>query len=160
MGKSFLPEGLMPVVLQQPATTNGGISSDYLCLKNINRCYLLVSLTQAVGHATGIDVMQATAVAGTGAKVMGKVMPIWANEDVAASDALTQQTAAVTYNVAATVKNKLVVFQVDPALLDTDNDFDCINVLVDDSSQATNFCSIVALCEMKYQGSVPTVITD
>jgi len=133
-----------------PVTTNGGITADYISMKNVIRAWIVVSLTQAVGHATGIDPKQATAVPGTSAKAFAKTLPIWANEDCATSNTLAAQTAAVTYNVTNDIKNKLVIFQVDAEKLDVANSFDCIGVTVDDSSQATNIASITYLLETRY----------
>lgn len=155
------PENFKLVEGTSPVTTNGGVTSDYVSLKGVKRAWVIVQMTQAVAHATGIDVYQATAVAGTSAKALSKVVPIWLNDDCAAGDTLTRQTDAITVNVAATAKHKMAVFQIDPALLDVANGFDCINVLIDDSSQATNFASVLFVLDPIYkQSTPPTAITD
>ena len=157
----MIPEKLKTVQGSSPATTNGGITCDYISMKNVQRAWIIVSLTQAAGHATGIDPVQASAVDGTGAKALTDSVPIWANEDTAAADTMVRQTDAVTYNVSADVKNKVVVFQVDPAYFDHANGFDVLGVTVDDSSQATNFASVTYVCQMRYAGdNAPAVITD
>lgn len=144
-----------------PVTTNGGVTSDYVSLKNVHRAWIVVQLTQAVGHATSIAVRQATAVAGTGVKAITVAVPIWMNADTAASDTLVAQTAAVSQAVAADVKKKMVIFQVDPATLDLANSFDCLNFTVSDSSQATNFVCGVFVLYMRYkQATPPAAITD
>jgi len=150
-----------PVVLSPPVTTNGGVASDIISLKNVLRCQVYVMLTQAVGHATAIALQQATDVAGTGAKVFAKNVQIWANENIATNDTMVAQTAAVNYTVTNDIANKIVVFDVDPALLDVANNFDCIKVTVSDSSEATNFVNILAICDMKYKAATPpSVIID
>jgi hypothetical protein len=133
-----------------PVTTNTGITGDYISMKNVIRAYIVVALTQAVGHATGIDPVQATAVAGTAVKAFAKTLPIDANEDCAASSVLVAKTPAVTYNVAADVKTKIVIFKIDAEKLDVANGFDCIGVTVDDSSQASNIASINYILEMRH----------
>ena len=153
-----VPNKIKVVRGASPVTTNGGVTADYISMKNVHRAYVVCHMTQAVGHATGIDPVQATAVDGTGAKAFANVLPIWSNEDCAASSTLAIQTAAITYNVAATVKNKIVVFQVDADALDVANDFDVLGVTVDDSSQATNLISIEYWLEMRYPDA--EVITD
>lgn len=145
-----IPEKRKVVTGTSPVTTNGGVTCDYISMKNVIRAYIIVTLTQAAGHATGIDPVQATAVAGTGAKAFAKTLPIWANEDTAASDTLVKQAAAVTYNVTNDIKNKKVIFQIDAEKLDVDNSFDCIGVTVDDSSQATNLVNVEYVLEMRY----------
>lgn len=151
----------LPPIFGVLETTNGGADGDYVSLKGVTRAYVLAQLTQAVGHATALAVYQATDVAATGAKVISKVVPIWANEDVAAADGMTRQTDAVNYSVTDDIKNKMVVFEIDPALLDVANDFDCIMLACSDSSQATNFASITYLLDRQDKGDfAPEAITD
>jgi len=141
-----------------PVTTNGGVTCDYVSLKNVVKAWILCKFTQAVGHATGIDPKRATAVDGTGAAVLASVVPIWLNEDTAASDTLVRQTDAITENVAATIKKKMVIFQIDPADI---GDYDVLGCTVDDSSQATNFVDVSYILQTKYpQATPPTAITD
>lgn len=159
MSKLNLPEDLKLVVAAAPQTTNAAVTGDYISLKNCSgRVHVLVCLTQAVAHATAITLEKATDVSGTGSTAITTAVPIWANEDVATSDAMTAQTAAVSYTVAATAKNKMVCFQVDADML---GDYDCITVKTAASSQTTNFVAAVYLVENKYVGaSAPTVIAD
>lgn len=144
-----------------PVTTNGGVTGDYVSLKNCNKAYIVVKLTQAAAHATVLSPKQATAVAGTGVKVFANTLKINANEDVSASDTLAAQTAAVNYTVTADIANKVVVFEIDPSDLDTANDFDCITLVASDSSEATNFIDVTYYLDMKYKEDVPpAAITD
>ena len=131
-------------------TTDGGVTADYISMKNVIRATIIVTLKQAVAHATGIDPVQATAVDGTGAKAFAKTLPIFSNADVSLASLFTTEDAAVTFNVAATAKTHKVIFVVDPEKFDVDNSFDCLGVTVDDSSQATNFVNIEYILEMKY----------
>lgn len=144
-----------------PVTTNGGVTCDYVSLKNVVKAWIVASFTQAAAHATGIDPKQATAVAGTSAKVFANVLPIWANEDTATSDTLVRQTSAITYNVTADIKKKMVVFEIDPALLDVDNGFDVLGCTVDDSGEATDFVHVLYVLQTKYpQATPPSAIVD
>jgi hypothetical protein len=68
---------------------------------------------------------QCSAVAGTGAKAI-PATPIWTNLDTSVSDTLVRATDAVSYTTDAGVKNKMVVFEIDPAALDVAGGFDCI----------------------------------
>jgi hypothetical protein len=144
-----------------PVTTNGAVTGDYVSLKNCNKAWIVVKLTQAAAHATVLSPKQATAVDGTGVKVFANTLKINANEDVSASDTLAAQTAAVNYTVTADIANKVVVFEIDPADLDTANDFDCITISSSASSEATNFIDVTYYLDMKYKEDVPpAVITD
>jgi len=146
----------------QPRTTNGGFSSDWISLKNVNKAYVVVNLTQAAGHATAFTLAQATVVAGSDTKALTNEALIWANEDCAATDTLVRQTDAKSYTVTNDIKNKMIVFEVDPAsALDVENNFDCISLTVANSGEASNFASIEFYCDMKYrEDTPPTVITD
>lgn len=148
-----IPEHMIPVSLSLgPVTTNGGVTTDYISLKNIHRVVAVFHFKQAVGHATGIDPVQATAVAGTGVKAITATVPIWANEDVAASSVMVRQTDAITYNVTNDIKSKIVTMDINPAALDVAGGFDCLAFNIDDSSQATNFVSAVAYIVPRYPG--------
>lgn len=148
-----IPENIVPVSLTLgPVTTNGGVTTDYISLKNVHTVVAVFHLKQAVGHATGIDPVQATDVSGASAKAITNTVPIWANEDVAASSVMVRQTDAITYNVTNDVKSKIVTMEIDPAKLDVTNGFDCLCFTVDNSSQATNFVSGVAYIVPRYPG--------
>ncbi len=144
-----------------PVTTNGGVTCDYVSLKNVHRAWIVASFTQAVGHATGIDPTQATAVAGTAVKAITNVCRIWANEATATTDTLVEATAAITYNVTNDIKKKQVIIEVDPETLDVDGGFDVLGCTIDDSSQATNFVSVLYILATRYPGATPpAAITD
>lgn len=145
----------------EPKTTNTAITGDYVTLKDTITAAVVVNLTQAVGHATQISLFQAQDVSGTGAKALISEVPIWANEDVSSGDSLLRQSDGISYTVTNTAKNKLVVFHVDPAKLDINNGYCCLNVRVGASTQATNFACGEFILEMKYgQADPPSAIVD
>lgn len=142
-------------------TTNGGVTCDYVSLKNVKRAYILASFTQAVGHATTVQPKRATAVAPTGAVDIATAVRAWKNEDTAASDSLVVATAATSHSVANTVKKKQVLVEIDPDNGDFDESYDVLGCTISDSSQATNYVSVLYLLEMKYvQATPPAAITD
>jgi len=147
-----IPSDIVPVVLTPPVTTNGGVTCDYISLKNAHRVFIVATFTQAATHATGIDPVQATAVAGTGAKAITATCPIWENNDISATSVLVRQTDAITANVAAGTTNQIVIMEIDPAGFDVANGFDVLGVTVDDSSEATNFVSVLAYIVPRYEG--------
>jgi hypothetical protein len=155
---NIIPENALPVVLSAPATTNGGVTTDYISLKNAHRVYLVAVFTQAVGHATGMDPVQAQAVAGTNVKPITHPVTVWANNDVAASSVLIRQAYGVTYNLAATAKNQLVVMEIDPAGFDVANGFDTLGCTIDDSSQAGNLVTVLAFVVPRYDQSTNFLI--
>ena len=148
-----IPEDAVPVVLTAPVTTNGGVTTDYMSLKLAHMVYIVAIFTQTAGHATGIDVTQATAVDGSGVKVITNTLPIWANTDISATSKLTRQTDAITYNVDVGTTNQIVTMQVDPAGFDIDGGFDCLGVTVDNSTEAANFVTVLAFVVPRYKDS-------
>ncbi|MHC6181075.1 hypothetical protein ACYUJ6_14710 [Clostridium sp. JNZ X4-2] len=136
----------------EPKTTNATITSDYVTLKNAITATVVVNLAQTVGHTTQISLYQAQDIEGTSAKPLSNDVPILANEDVGASDTLIRQADGVSYTVANTAKNKQIIFHVDPAKLDINNEFTCLNVRIGASSQAANFASGEFILDNKYAG--------
>ena len=158
MSRVHIPEQFKIVDASRgPITTNGAVTCDYVSLKNVHMAWIIASFTQAVGHATGIDPIRATADA-VGNVAIATAVPCWLNEDTATTDTLVRQTDAITVNVDNTIDKKMVVFQVDPAQLGAT--YDWLSCIVDASSQATNFVSIVYLLETRYpQATPPAAIT-
>lgn len=163
-----LPQQAKIVQAIQPRTTNAGISAtnaNYVSLKNYHKAYLVVSLTQAVGHATTVTLRKATAVgkmgvAPTGDAAFGTTAAIWLNQDVATSDTLVEQTAAALQAVDANATNKLLIFEIDPASLGST--YDVVGFTVGDSSQATDLISAIwVLVPARYAQATPlTAETD
>jgi hypothetical protein len=142
-------------------TTNGGVTGKYVSLKNAHKATLILSFTQAVANATAVTLKMATAVAGTGVDNIPANVPIWANEDTAAGDALVVKTAAKAYTVANDAKKKQVIFEIDPSTLNIAGGFDVAGFAIADSTQATNFVSGIWILETRYaQATPPTAVTD
>lgn len=145
----------------EPKTTNTAITSDYVTLKNSITAAVIVNLTQAVGHATQVSLYQSQDVSGTGAKVLSNNVPIWANEDVSLGDSLVRQPDGTSYSALNTVKNKQIVFHVEPSKLDINNGYCCLNVRIGASAQATNFACGEFILENKYgQADSPSAVID
>jgi len=153
-----LPLLVHPVVLVNNLTTNGGVTSLACTLKHSLKCWLYVYLQNAVGFAEVITPLQGTTIAFITSKAIPAV-PIWANEDCATSDTLVAQTPAVAFTTANVARKKLVIFEIDPAGLD--DGYPCVRVGLSDSSQATNFCTVVAhLWQINQVATPPSSILD
>jgi hypothetical protein len=139
-------------------TTNGGVTCDYVSLKNVIRAWIVLQFTQAVGHATAVQPRRATAVAGTGAADIAHSARIWANEDTAATDTLAAKTAATSYAVTNDVKKKQVIIEIDPIEIGA---YDVLGCTISDSSQATNFVAGQYILQTGFrQATPPAAITD
>ena len=140
-------------------TTNGGVTCDYVSLKGVKRAWIEVVLKQAVGHATVIQPQKATAVAPVGAVSITAAARIWANEAVGTDDTLVRKTSATAYTVAGDVTSKHVVIEIDPA--EFTGAYDVLGCTISDSSQPTNFVSVMYRLEMGYsQATPPSMIVD
>jgi len=125
-----------------PAADAAGRTGTAFTLKGAHKAFLVVHITQGNAATVLLTPQQCTAVAGTGAKAISAT-PIWANLDTAASDTLVRATDAVNYTTDAGVKNKYVIFEIDPAALDVAGGFDCIRCNTG-ASNAANITEITA----------------
>jgi len=142
-------------------TTNGGITCDYVSLKNVIKAWIVVHLRQAVSHATVVQPQKATAVLPSGATSVTNSYPWRKNADISASDTLVAQTAATSMAATAGTTDQLMVIEIDPASGEWDEDYDVLGCTLSDSSQATNFASVLYVLQTKYpQATPPAAITD
>jgi len=158
----YIPEGVMEVNALCPQA-GAALTGDYVCLKNVNMAWVVVTVYQDTTDTVAITIEQATDVSNSlsDSTAITNVVPIFANQDCATSDAFTRQTDAVSFTTSADDDViKKIIFQIDPALLDVENNFDCITVKTG-ASDATNLTEAHYLLDMKYkQETPPTVITD
>jgi hypothetical protein len=131
-------EGAKLVRALKPATDAAGRTGAVHLPQGLRASLHRVVIDQGNAATIAITPFQATAVAGHGRKALGKVVPIWANLDVATSDALVRQTDAVNFTTDAAVKEKMVVFQIDAAALDVTGGFDCLVVKTGASNAPTS----------------------
>lgn len=144
----------MPKVIQVQAaiTTNGAKTTQYVNAGKCHRVIFLVSLKQAVAHETVISVYEAISAAGGSAAALSTAMPVWYSNDTETTDGdnLTLITSGATITAASTAKEKLFIIQVDPAIMTSGFDFLAIHAT--NSSQATNFLTVLAICENRHGG--------
>lgn len=158
--KFHLAENAKLVESMAPATDAAGRTGDYVSLKDAERLFIVVHVTQGNAATVALTPYQATAVAGTGEKVISAV-PIWSNLDTATSDTLVKRTSAANYTTDAAVKNKIVVFQIDAASLDVSGGFDCVTVKTGASNVANITQAMYVLTGHRYQQDTPpAAITD
>jgi hypothetical protein len=94
------------------------ITGDYISLKKAGHVTVLVHVAQGHADPVAISIEQATAVAGTGSKPLANAVPIYLVADAATSDAWVRQDDDVEYTTSATLKHKLVAFEIDASALD------------------------------------------
>lgn len=143
-----------------PVTTNGGVTGDYVSLKNAVNAWLILQFTQAVAHQTVIQPKYATLVDGTGVTNITHTARFWYDSTTASADALTKGTAATSMTLANTIAKHMYVVELNPADWGAAG-YDVAGFTISDSSQATNFVSGVYIIEERYaQGTPPSAIID
>ena len=159
--KISLPQEMKIVEAIAPAADAAGRSSAAISLKNAGKAYIYVHVTQGNAATIALTPMQAVNVSKGSGKVLANSVPIWANLDTGASDTLVRATDAVNYTTDAAVKNKVVIFEIDPALLDVANGFDCI-YFTTGASNAANITSGAFFCtDLRFaQATPPSAIAN
>ena len=155
----FFPEKYKIVTGTPVATTNGGITCDYVSLKNCRRCIIVAELLQAASHATVLGVNEASAVAPSDVVAMAALQPNWKNANVATDDTLTAGADAATLAATAGTTNQLLVMEILPERLTAGKD--CIAATLSNSGEVTNFATVTYFLETKYpQATPPSAIVD
>lgn len=156
-----LPEQYKVVTIMKPATDAAGRTGTRISLKHAHKVWFVFNIDQGNAATIGLTLEQSSDVAGTGAKAVTAAVPIWANQDVATSDALVKQTSAASFTTDANLKVKQVVFEVAPeATQDLANGFDCVTVKTG-ASNVANLTSCIAIIATRFpQGTPPSAVVD
>jgi hypothetical protein len=138
--------------------TGAAMADKYVSLKNHSRLTILIQTGAWAGGTAAVTLLQATAVAGTGAKALGFAKQF---NDVATSGTLVE-TAVVsdTFNIGTA--SKLWVIEVDAASLDLAGGFDCVTLgIATPGANADLYSVSYILSGSRYQQSTPpTALLD
>lgn len=159
MGKQFNfvyqapPIGMIP-----PQAGGSTVTGPYKSLRNVSgKLAVVIHINQGNASQPVISLLQATNSSGAGSKAVGTqaLPPIFYNADTTASDTLVAQAAAATFTPDVTVKDKLIVFEFDPAdALDINNGFNHLAVSIA-GSNAANIIEAHMEYLGRYQQAVP-----
>jgi len=144
-----------PIGLLPPLADSAGRTSPYKSLRNVSgKVAVVCRINQTVATPAEFSILQAKDNAGTGSKAISAV-PIFYNGDTTTSDTLVAQTAAPNFTPDANVKDKIIVFEFDPAdALDLANGFN--HIAVETGASATgNVTSAHMEAIGRYQGATP-----
>jgi hypothetical protein len=138
--------------------TGAAMAAKYVSLKTVGQLTIIIQTGAWAAGTAAVTLLQATAVAGTGAKALGFAFQ-W--NDVATSGTLVQ-TAVVADTFTIGVANKLYVIEVDPRSLDIQGGFDCVTLAVASPGVNADFYSVVYMCtDLRYQEATPpSVLVD
>jgi hypothetical protein len=156
MRQFSLPAMAKIVEALSPAADAAGRTSQYVTLKNAHKAYIIAHITQGNAATIALTVNQAKDVSGTSAKAIAVAMPIWADQDEVASDALVVQTPAVSFTTDAGVKHKVVVFEItSEEHLDMANGFKTISITTGASNAANITQAMFVLTPLRYEQQTP-----
>ena len=155
-----LPEHTKLINLLAPAADAAGRTGAYVSLKHAVKAWIIININQGNAATILLSLLQASAVVGTGSKVLTNVVPIWSNLSTAASDTLVKRTDAVNLTTDAGLTIKQVIFEIDPAKLDLAGGFDCIG-LSTGASNVANITQANLWAAVRYPSATPpTMVTD
>lgn len=142
------PDGLLP-----PAADAAGRIGSYKAVTGAHRVFVVYHINQGNAATIALTPQQALDTSGTGAKAIATAK-IYVNENVSlGSGNFVQQTDGASYTTGATVAEKIVVFELDPAdAFDVNNNFKTISAQTG-ASNAANITSAVLYDYGSYQGA-------
>ena len=140
MAQNFaLAQNLLAASILSPATDAAGRTGRYVTMKNSHKGFFVVHINQGNAATILLSVLQATDPTGTGSKALANNARIWfITDDSVANPAWVRQTDAVSFTTDAGVKVKAVLIEVDGAMLDLVNGFNCVSI----STGASNVANI------------------
>jgi hypothetical protein len=143
--------------LLKPAADAAGRTSAYVSLKNCHKAYLVCQVNQGNAATVQFTPLQAQDNLGTGSKAIGAA-PIATNldTDTTPADQFTIQPVAVSFTTDAGLKNKLVLFEIEPQeVMDLVNAFDHIAIQTGASNAANITGAILVGHPLRYRQTNP-----
>lgn len=162
MASNFtLPENCKMVEMVAPAVGAGAvITSDYINLKNAHKAWIVIHYADGNGNTVTYQPIKATATTPVGNISITTAVKIWSNMDTATSDLLVERTAATSYQQTNAVKNKIIVFEIDPEALGATYDVIAFSAT---TPAAGEYIQAMCYIQPRYAGRVltsPTALTD
>lgn len=138
---------------------NGGKVSNYVSLKNYGHLTILFSLGSIAGTAT-VSIIQSTDTSGTTTKELAGV-DRYMKAIGDAVEAVTEVTGIEgTASWTAGLSTGVIQIEVDAAMLDVDNGYDCVAVSFTDPSASDYVAILGLLTNPRYmQNSMPTALS-
>lgn len=122
----------------EPKNHTGAVAtSKWVCLKDYQRMYILITTGAIVGAVAAVTLAQATAVAGTGSKTLAFTGYY---HDKTTPGTLVKATCSSTF--ALDTANTMYVIELDPSLTDHTNAFDCVTIAVGSPGVADDFYGV------------------
>jgi hypothetical protein len=155
-----LTESVKSIQILEAKNYTGAAGADvYVSLKRYPRVRFTISTGAWAGGTAAVTLLQATAVAGTGAKALALTTYY---DDLATTGALAKKTAASnTFTIGAA--NKQFVIEVDARQLDLANGFNCVAVHIASPGANADLYAVQAdLYGGRFEGigAMPSALAD
>jgi hypothetical protein len=141
-----------PIGMIPPQAGGSTVTGPYKSLRNVSgKLAVVCHINQGNAATVAISLLQATNSSGSGSKAVGTTAspPIFYNAATTVSDTLVAETPANSFTTDASVADKLVVFEFDPAdALDLVNGFNHLAVSIAGSNAAN-----IIEAHMEYLGT-------
>ena len=137
---------------------SGGVAGDRVSMKGYHHLTVIVDMAPASGSDTAaITLKQSKTVDDSPSTEKALAFTYaWKNADVSASDALVKTTYSSSITTSNAAKHEMYVLEIEAAMLDTNNDFDCVRVdVTDPGSVSTPTCVTYILSEPRYASQLP-----
>ena len=141
-------------------TTGAAQAANHISLKNYDHCTIVINTGAWAGGTAAVTVEQSTVVAGTDDKALAFSW-MYTNATAPTTDTLTKTAVtANTFNLS--VAASMYVIEIPAASLDTDNNFDCIELnTASPGANADLISATYILWRGRYKADVaPTSLTD
>jgi hypothetical protein len=138
-------------------TTGAAQTGNHVSLKGYDHCTIIIQTGAWAGGTSAVTVQQSTVVAGTDDKAL-TFTAYYTNDGATATDTLTSTACSSTFNL--DTANAMYVIEIDAASLDTDNNFDCIELnTATPGANADLVSAVYVLSKGRYKTGA-TALTD
>lgn len=138
-------------------TTGAAQTGNHVSLKGYDHCTIIIQTGAWAGGTSAVTVQQSTVVAGTDDKAL-TFTTYYTNDGATATDTLTATTCASTFNL--DTANAMYVIEIDAASLDTDNNFDCLELNTASPGANADLVSAVYVLSKGRYRTGGTALTD
>lgn len=160
MARNFrLWENAIVASLLKPAADAAGRTSAYLTLVNGHKAFILCQVNQGNAATVALTPLQAQDNTGAGSKVItATAIATNLDTDTTPSDQFTLQAAAANFTTDAALKNKLVLFEIEPQeCMDVNNatPFNHIAIQTGASNVANITAALLIITPLRFAQSNP-----
>ena len=151
---------LIAATPQGAENDNGGITFRSISLRYAHKVWFVALFQQVVGHATVVQLDGGATVA-TATNAITFATRWWLNTNIATNDTLVEQTAATAQTLNAGATDQMLVVEIDPADLMTQNGtYDCLGGGIAATGQDNYVGAFWVVAPRYQQATPPSMVVD